>query len=107
MDITDDQLNSIRAWAARNPLINSVQLFGSRIRGTARPDSDLDTAVDVGYGDEALQTWIIHKAGWEQELRSITGLPVNVDLYHPVLAKHVYAYVAECGFEVYQAHGAR
>ncbi|KQS86921.1 nucleotidyltransferase domain-containing protein [Rhizobium sp. Leaf383] len=102
MNITDKQLADIRAWAAQNPLITSVQLFGSRVRGTARADSDLDVAIGAGFGEDALQTWIIHKGTWEAELRALTGLVVNVDLYHPTLAAHVRGYVEECGFEVYR-----
>lgn len=105
MNVTDEQLAAIREWAAQNPLIVAVHLFGSRVRGTARPDSDLDVAIDVGFGDDAMQTWIIHKGGWEQELRAATQLQVNVDFYHATLAPHVHGYVEECGFEAYRSTG--
>lgn len=102
MNLTDYQLRVIRAWAAKNPIIVSVHLFGSRVKGTARPDSDLDVAIDVGLDEGALQTWIIQKGDWERDLRALTGLLVNVDLYHPTIAPHVYGYVAECGLEAYR-----
>lgn len=31
------------------PEVKLAYLFGSRLRGTARPDSDLDVAIDVGH----------------------------------------------------------
>lgn len=45
------QLDSIRTivaqWAASEPLIRTAWVFGSRVSGTQRSDSDVDVAVEV------------------------------------------------------------
>lgn len=57
----------------RLPSLLGVYGFGSRVRGTARPDSDLDVAVLVaGYADP-LVLW--HLAG---ELVGVAGCPVDL-----------------------------
>ena len=67
----------------RNALIHTVQYrvpnllaiyaFGSRIQGTARPDSDLDLAVLVGGYAEPLALWAL--AG---DLADVAGSPVDL-----------------------------
>jgi len=47
LDITDHQLAAVKEWAATDPRIIEVRLFGSRARGTSRPDSDVDLAFTV------------------------------------------------------------
>lgn len=37
----------VRAWAAENPRVSAAYLFGSRLKGTHRKDSDLDVAVKL------------------------------------------------------------
>ncbi|WP_369690099.1 nucleotidyltransferase domain-containing protein [Pseudomonas luteola] len=38
---------AIAKWSSTQPLTRKAYLFGSRVRGTHRPDSDLDVAVKV------------------------------------------------------------
>jgi len=58
---------------ARLPNLLAVYAFGSRLQGTARPDSDLDLAVLVaGYADP-LSLW--DTAG---QLSEIVGSPVDL-----------------------------
>ncbi|MFP5076594.1 nucleotidyltransferase domain-containing protein [Rhizobium sp. YIM 134829] len=102
MNLTDEQLAAIHEWAAQNPLVVAVHLFGSRIRGNARPDSDLDVAVDLGFGEDVGVTWWIHKDAWDAELSAATHLTVSVELYHARMNREVYGYVADCGFEAYR-----
>ena len=42
MQLTEEQRDAIIAWAERTPQVQAVMLFGSRCKGTARPDSDVD-----------------------------------------------------------------
>src|SRR5262245_6979853 len=49
MQLTDEQVTAIIAWAEKTPQVQAVMLFGSRCKGTARPDSDVDIA---DYYDE-------------------------------------------------------
>ena len=40
-----DLAATVATWAAAEHLIRRVYLFGSRVKGTERPDSDLDVLV--------------------------------------------------------------
>jgi hypothetical protein len=46
----------LRVWAQGHANIRRVWLYGSRVRGTQRPDSDLDVAVEIDAVDEAAAT---------------------------------------------------
>jgi predicted nucleotidyltransferase len=48
VNLTDDQVDKIREWAAQTRYVKEVRLFGSRAKGSARPDSDIDLAITVG-----------------------------------------------------------
>jgi len=45
MDLAFIWTLKIQDWAARTRAVLEVWLFGSRARGTARPDSDVDLAI--------------------------------------------------------------
>ncbi len=63
----------LRMLQERLPGMLAVYAFGSRIQGSARPDSDLDLAVLVaGYADP-LALWAL--AG---ELEEVAGCPVDL-----------------------------
>lgn len=54
--------------------ISHLALFGSRARGTARPDSDVDLLVDIAPGRFSL----IDLVGAEQEIAHDLTLPVSL-----------------------------
>lgn len=58
---------------ARLPNLLAIYAFGSRIEGTARPDSDLDLAILVADPCDPLQRWSL--AG---ELADLAGCPVDL-----------------------------
>ena len=47
VDLSDAQIALIAAWARDAPGVTACYLFGSRAKGTSRPDSDVDLAVEV------------------------------------------------------------
>jgi predicted nucleotidyltransferase len=77
-----DELDAILAeWAAKQPEILSLFVFGSRARGDARADSDLDLAFELDNTREPqLAVLIATRARWQRELAALTGLVVR-DLY--------------------------
>lgn len=77
----ENMSEAVAKWASTQPLIRKAYLFGSRVRGTHKPNSDLDVAVEIFTlpGDEyPLTTWICEA----QRLKtSTTGVvPVIIDL---------------------------
>jgi predicted nucleotidyltransferase len=47
VDLAKHELSAIARWAEQTPWISEIRLFGSRAKGTAHPDSDIDLAVTV------------------------------------------------------------
>lgn len=80
MDI--DQMSiAVAKWAATEPLVRKAYLFGSRVRGTHRPDSDLNVAIELptpAPGKPPFDTWSC-EAKWLRESIALI-LPVRVGL---------------------------
>lgn len=77
----EDMAAAVAKWSSTQPLIRKAYLFGSRVRGTHRPDSDLDVAVEVFTlpGDSCpLATWIGESHRLEASIAGI--VPVLIDL---------------------------
>jgi predicted nucleotidyltransferase len=71
----------LAGWAEGKPTIRALYVFGSYARGEARPDSDLDLAVDFLVAeDDALSELITNASSWKGELTTRTGICVR-DLY--------------------------
>lgn len=69
----DPQLQAaIRAVLRHHPEVRLALVFGSRARGVAAPNADLDLAVEVARGAE------LDRLGLMAEIRSATGLEVDV-----------------------------
>lgn len=78
---------AVAKWARSKPIVMRVYLFGSRVRGDHRPDSDLDIAVElVPDLDESggLATWMHEKKEWIEELKALIPLKLQLERYHPV-----------------------
>ena len=80
----------ISTWAQEKPLVKRAYIFGSRVRGDHRPDSDIDIAVELdpdmfrgvdGSGGRA--TWMFETDGWKEELEKLLALKVQLERYHP------------------------
>src|SRR3569833_791953 len=84
--IPPEDVEAIQHWAALNPVIKRVWIFGSRARGTARPDSDLDIAVehDSLPGDSNANTTAIGEAeNRRHQLQTRVGLTVDLETKQP------------------------
>jgi predicted nucleotidyltransferase len=76
-----DTAARIRTWAAITPDILTVRLFGSRVKGTHRPDSDLDVAVGLaGRPSETTILMIDNKQKWLRQLELLSGFKVQLEL---------------------------
>lgn len=81
----------IAEWAAKMPQIRRVFLFGSRVKGTHGPESDLGVAVEVmSIRDQPLEmeadsksVFAEESSSWEAELGELVPFPVDLECYDP------------------------
>ena len=99
-DLTD----RIACWASKERWIAAVYMFGSRVKGTAHEDSDLDIAVRLNLSDEgeALGWFMGEEKRWEQELNSLVPYKVHLELYHAVATNNVVSYVSDHGIMIWE-----
>jgi predicted nucleotidyltransferase len=82
MDMRDEWLQGLRDWAEQNGSVRQLWLFGSRAKGTSRPDSDLDVAVVLMLPtthDWALGNFAALKGQWKQQIEAIVGRRISFD----------------------------
>ncbi len=82
-DLSAHELTAIRRWAEATPRITEIRLFGSRAKGRARPDSDIDLAITVPSLDlhGALEGELKAQKLWKRELIAMTGRRVSLVFY--------------------------
>lgn len=83
--MTDDRIVLV-SWAQATPNVRRVWLFGSRVKGTHRPDSDLDVAVEidaVGNDETPFDTWVGEAAGWKSQLQLRITAALDLQWFDP------------------------
>jgi predicted nucleotidyltransferase len=71
-------------WAASEPVILRAWIFGSRVRGTSRDDSDVDIAIEVSTlpGDSSpFVTFIHEKKRLRGAIQACLKLEVDLQWY--------------------------
>jgi hypothetical protein len=88
MQLTDEHLSAIIAWAERTPELRAVVLYGTRCNRRADATSDVELALvmmenpdRVRRTDDYLNNYEI----WEAELAATLDLPVHLVLLDPPL----------------------
>jgi predicted nucleotidyltransferase len=85
---------AIARWAAVQPNIGAVFLFGSRLREAHGPASDLDIAVALNSpADALLGDFILSADRWRNELRQLLGLPIDLQLASARESPRVWGYL--------------
>ncbi len=87
IDLPDEWRAMIIDWARETNAVDELWLFGSRAKGTARPDSDFDIAVSLmpaqGDHDWALGDYFALANSWQRELEAIVGRHVSLTAILP------------------------
>ncbi len=98
------RLPDLGAWARQRPGICRLWIFGSRARGTHRPNSDLDIAFEIDRlqsdaAAEEFQTQV--RPAWVSDLSALFGLKVHLE---PMVgeATNVAGYVRNSGELAYE-----
>lgn len=76
---------AITGWAATVPQITAVYLFGSRAKGCAGIDSDIDLAFETqsdGSGS-AFTVAMCERASWQEQLQALLPVPVDFQYAGP------------------------
>jgi predicted nucleotidyltransferase len=104
MQLTDQQRDAIIAWAEKSPEVQAVMLFGSRCKGTARPDSDVDLALSMTKGrrERRVKNYTDNVGAWEADLTAAVGLTVRVKLGYPALGPEMPSYLAACRIDLWR-----
>ena len=95
-------LPAISGWADAQPQVGRVWLYGSRVRGSHLPDSDLDVAIGVARlleTDVEKEAFQVMLTTGSRELSAAIGLRVSVQ---SVATPGVDVGVAECGVLIYE-----
>ncbi|WP_102063198.1 MULTISPECIES: nucleotidyltransferase family protein [unclassified Pseudomonas] len=74
----------VSAWAGKHKSISRVWLFGSRVRGDHRDDSDIDIAVEViapSQDFDCLSVWIEERPKLLSSISSQLPMPVHLEWY--------------------------
>jgi predicted nucleotidyltransferase len=87
LDLPDSVQAILAGWAERNDAVAELWIFGSRTKGTARPESDVDIGLVLmppdGKTDWALGAFFALESEWKRELEVIAGLPVSLQAAVP------------------------
>ncbi len=87
MEMRDEWLRGLRAWASKNDNVRELWLFGSRADGTSRSESDVDIGIGLmppnGKHDWALGNYFALKDEWRRELEAVVGRHVSLENITP------------------------
>ena len=103
MALSVDRLSRIiRNWAEQDAEISKVYIFGSRARGEARDDSDLDVALEFKPEFNDCANWIMRAKELRESLQPALpcqlqlewyGGPIETEIIHKGLeAGHITVY---------------
>ncbi|MCU9527494.1 nucleotidyltransferase family protein [Pseudomonas mosselii] len=75
---------AVANWAKSEQLVRKAYLFGSRVRGTNSPDSDLDVAVEIATLENdscPLTTWTAEAQRLKASIVGVVPVIIDLDWY--------------------------
>jgi predicted nucleotidyltransferase len=107
-----EMLALLTAWATEKPLVGRLWLFGSRVRGNHRSDSDVDVAIELDMSaakgvDESggMATWAFDTKQWKPELEDLLSLIVDLQRYKVGETNIIQAGLDQSSILVYEKKG--
>lgn len=96
----------LRDWGAQKSFVRRLWVFGSRLKGAPRDDSDIDVALEIdpiGNDEIALTSWISSSAAWREELQEKLPHKLDLQFYDSTgQQSHVVTYINGCSVLIYQ-----
>jgi predicted nucleotidyltransferase len=87
MDMKDEWLAALRRWAMNNDCVRELWLFGSRAKGAAKPESDIDVAIGLmpptGKHNWAIAAYVEFFEDWNSDLRKAVHWDVSLTAIGP------------------------
>lgn len=80
---------ALQKWASKRPEVVRVLVYGSRVRGEQREDSDLDVAIELiksNKGDTPFAIWLHESTDWQMELQSFVPWRLHLE-WHDIDGK--------------------
>lgn len=103
MDMRDEWLHGLRAWASENGSVRELWLFGSRVTGCSRSESDVDVAIALTPPTDdtnwALSNYTRFGDEWQQQLEAIVGRHVSLEVILPDTTED--EWVRRCGVHLW------
>jgi predicted nucleotidyltransferase len=83
VDLPNESVLALCSWAEANGNVQELWLFGSRARGEAREDSDVDLALALmpptGKTNWALGNYFRFEIEWKRQLEGIVRCAVSIE----------------------------
>jgi predicted nucleotidyltransferase len=103
----EELAKAIADWAAGAPLIVSIFVFGSRVRGDHGPNDDVDISIDCGGSSDEIAAWQTHneKTGYAA-LKNVLPGPLKLAPFIPHGSLVHWDRNVFCLWQVPEEHGA-
>lgn len=94
----------LRAWAKTTPSVRHIYLYGSRISGESRSESDLNVAIDLDAqpsDGDPMTTFICQARQWRAQLKGRTPFELDIQLLDANNTPRVRSGVESTGILIY------
>ena len=102
----EEIIKTIKTWACDLPFQIKIYFFGSRLKGAARSDSDVDIALEFlepSVKQKQAMLWFDNHDKWEKELSNLLGMQADLELYENNESPHLKEYLDKSSEVIYQS----